>query len=270
MDDLERVELLSVLDLFAAAPADLAAELDLAVLELGGATAFSVGAEPKPLIFNRVVGLADEGTVPELVRWAASRGCPLAVPLRQGSGLEEPLRRHGFQTGRAYMRFRRGVEPPSKPTTSLRVEQVDRRRAAEYGNLVAAIFGAPEEGPLARWFATLPGRESWICTGAFDGDRLVGSALAYLAGDHAWLGAAGTLPEARGRGAQSALLAARIRAVPAAGARVLTTETDDRVDGAAGTSFRNVVRAGFAEAFRQQWWELRTAPQSRSGFTSSL
>jgi hypothetical protein len=259
MDDLERVELLSVLDLFAAAPSELAAELDLALLEVGGATAFSVGAEPKPLIFNRVVGLADEGALPELVHWAASRGCPLAVPLRQGSGLEEPVRRHGFQAGRAYMRFRRGVEPPSEPTTSLRVEPVDRRRAAEYGNLVAAIFGAPEQGPLARWFAALPGREGWICMGALDEDRLVGSAVAYLAGDHAWLGAAGTLPEARGRGAQTTLLAARIGAVLAAGASVLTTETDDQVGGTAGTSFRNVVRAGFAEAFRQQWWELPRA-----------
>lgn len=256
MDDLERVELLSVLDLFAAAPPELAAELDLAVLELDGATAFSVGAEPKPLIFNRIVGLADEGPLAELERWFASRSCPLAIPLQPGSPLEEVLRRHGFRPSRSYLRFRRGVESPPEPATSLPTGPIDRSRADEYGDLVAAVFGLPARGPLARWFAMLPGRESWICMGALDGDRLVGSALAYLAGDHAWLGAAGTLSEARGRGAQTALLAARIRAVLAAGASVLTTETDDQVDGAAGTSFRNVVRAGFAEAFRQRWWEL--------------
>jgi len=35
---------------------------------------------------------------------------------------------------------------------------------------------------------------------------------------------------------------------------VLATETVDRVDGVAGPSFRNVLRAGFEEVYVQQWW----------------
>jgi hypothetical protein len=39
------------------------------------------------------------------------------------------------------------------------------------------VFGAPRDGSLAGWFAALPGREGWISSGAFDGDRLVGAGL---------------------------------------------------------------------------------------------
>ena len=108
--------------------------------------------------------------------------------------------------------------------------------------------------PLDRWLAALCTRARWACFGAFDGNRLVGTGAAHFAGALGWLGAAGTLEDARGRGAQSALLAARIRAAGDAGARVLATETVDRVDGVAGPSFRNVVRAGFEEAYVQGWW----------------
>jgi len=41
VDELERVELSAILDFFAAAPDDVADELDLAVLELDEAAAFS-------------------------------------------------------------------------------------------------------------------------------------------------------------------------------------------------------------------------------------
>jgi hypothetical protein len=114
------------------------------------------------------------------------------------------------------------------------------------------VFGLGS--PLDRWFAALPIRMRWACFGAFDGSRLIGAGAMHVAETLGWLGAAGTLEDARGRGAQSALLAARIRAASDAGTRVLATETVDRVGGEAGQSFRNVVRAGFEEAHVQQWW----------------
>ncbi len=150
------------------------------------------------------------------------------------------------------MKFRRGVQTLSVPGTSLRVERIDEERARDYGAVAAAVFGWGS--PLDRWLAALCTRARWACFGAFDGDRLVGTGAAHVAGALGWLGAAGTLEDARGRGAQSALLAARIRAAGGAGARVLATETVDRVDGVAGPSFRNVVRAGFEEAYVQDWW----------------
>jgi hypothetical protein len=49
VDDLERIELSAVLDFFAAAPADVVQAFYPAVLDLGGAAAFSIGAYPSTL-----------------------------------------------------------------------------------------------------------------------------------------------------------------------------------------------------------------------------
>lgn len=252
MDDLERIELSAVLDFFAAAAPDVAHALDLAVLDLDDAAAFSIGAHPKMLLFNRVLGLEGDAALPEIERWFAARGCAFAVSTRAGGELEAVLDERGYRGASRIMKFRRGVEPPLGRQTSLRIERIDEARAADYGAVVAAVFGlAP---PLDRWFAALCTRARWACFGAFDDTRLVGTAAAHVVGTLGWLGAAGTLEDARGRGAQSALLAARIRAASDAGARMLATETVDHADGVAGPSFRNVVRAGFGEAYHQRWW----------------
>jgi GNAT superfamily N-acetyltransferase len=254
VDALERIELAAVLDLFAAAPPDVAAELDLAVIQLDAGAGFSIGAEPKPLLFNRALGLEDDRPLSELERWSASRDCPLAVSVPAGAELEHSLRERGYERRRSLMKFRRDTRSPPDASTPLRVAQLGVEHAASFGTVVADVFGMP--APMARWVAALCGRESWSCFGAFDDDGLVGTGAVYVAGEDAWLGVAATLPRARGRGAQSAILAGRVEAAAAAGAYTLAVETGDRVDGEAGPSFRNILRAGFEEAFRQQWWLL--------------
>ncbi len=88
MDDLERIELSAVLDFFAAAPPDVADAFDLAVLDLGGPAAFSIGAHPKMLLFNRALGLQGDAALPEIEHWFGSRGCRFAVSVRPGAALE--------------------------------------------------------------------------------------------------------------------------------------------------------------------------------------
>ena len=230
----------------------MAEVFDLAVLQLGGPAAFSIGARPTMLLFNRVLGLDDDARLPDLEAWFGSRRCAFAISVRPGADLEGALVARGYRRGRAFMKFRRGVDEPAEPETSLRIERIVQARADEYGAVVATVFGM--DSPLDQWFAALCTRAGWACFGALDGDRLVGTGASYVAGSLAWLGAAGTLAEARGRGAQSAILATRIRAACDAGARVLAAETVDRVDGEAEPSFRNLVRAGFEGAYVQQWW----------------
>jgi hypothetical protein len=239
VDALERIELSAVLDFFAAAPPDVMDAFDLAVLDLGDAAAFSIGAHPKMLLFNRVLGLEGDGALPDIERWFASRGCTFAVSLHAGAQLEDALAQRGYRRGDALMKFRRGVEQPPVRRPSLRIEQIHEERAGDYGTVVAAVFGL--SSPLDRWFAALCTRARWTCFGAFDDSSLIGTGAAHFAGTLGWLGAAGTLEDARHRGAQSALLAARIRAAGDAGVRLLATETVDRVDGIPGPSFRNVL-----------------------------
>ncbi len=195
MDDLERIELSAVLDFFAAAP-DVLRAFDLAVLDLGDAAAFSIGAHPKMLLFNRVLGLEEgDAALPQIERWFASRGCTFALSLRTGADLEGVLDERGYRRGTAFMKFRRGIEQPPVRRSPLRTEQIREERAGDYGAVVAALFGLGS--PLDRWFAALCTRARWACFAAFDESRLIGTAAAHFADTLGWLGAAGTLEDAR-------------------------------------------------------------------------
>ena len=252
MDELERIEVAAVLDFFAAATPEIAAGQDLAVLDLDGAVAFSWGALPTWRLFNRVVGLESDSRLPEAEAFFASRKCSFAISLTPESRLADALRRRGYEPTDGSMKFRRGVEPAPEASTSLRVDRIGTEGAEEFGAVLAKAFELGQ--PVGRWHATLPTRHGWACFGAFDDRVLVATAMAYFADNLGWLGAAGTMPAARGRGAQSALLAARIRAAAEAGVEVLAVETDIGIEGDAGVSHRNVLRAGFQPAYVQQWW----------------
>ena len=66
-------------------------------------------------------------------------------------------------------------------------------------------------------------------------------------GGAAYLGFAATLPEHRGKGAQGALIAARIQRAGELGCATIVTETGERRDDGPGNSYRNILRFGFEE-----------------------
>lgn len=78
------------------------------------------------------------------------------------------------------------------------------------------------------------------------------------------LGMAGTLPDFLGRGAQTALLAARIAAAREAGCSGVVTETGEPVEGRPSNSYRNIVRAGFEPVYVRQNY-LSSAEADTSG-----
>jgi hypothetical protein len=67
----------------------------------------------------------------------------------------------------------------------------------------------------------------------------------------AWLGFGATLKSHRGRGAQGAILAARIRAALEAAAKSISTETGIPHADETGPSFKNIQRAGFRIAYER-------------------
>ena len=80
-------------------------------------------------------------------------------------------------------------------------------------------------------FLNLPERQGWHCFVAYDGDEAAGAAALFAQGGVGWLGAAGTREEHRGKGAQTALLAARIRRAHELGLDAVATETGERSPG---------------------------------------
>jgi hypothetical protein len=214
-------------------------ELDLAeahalrdlVLCIGGRVATVGGAvcvaDPRTTMIevNRAVPVGPAVDAGAISSWYEGRPHTICVPPGY-LGLEEQLAARGYTRAGAWVKFRRAVEPPAPLATDLRVEETNDRDAF-------ALAGA--EGMSA-----IAGASGWHCFVAFDGDEPAGCGALYLDGEIAWLGI--------GRGAQSALLAARIEAARQLGVKRLVTEAE------VGSSCRDILRAGFAEAYARPNW----------------
>jgi len=136
-------------------------------------------------------------------------------------------------------------------SSDLLVPVTDAETAAAFGGLVAAGYGLPDAVvPLV----TRAPDVGWDCWLALDGDEPAGAAGIFLDEGIGYLGFAATLPEHRGKGAQSALFARRIDHARERGCDLVVTETGELRDGLPSSSYRNILRAGFEEvAVRANW-----------------
>jgi GNAT superfamily N-acetyltransferase len=200
----------------------------------GGALCISYPETPTPSL-NWALPVGAHVDVDAVLRWFD--GAPHMF------STHDDLSAHGYTRGHAWMKFERGDEPAPSVQTDLRIEET--RDGALFARVCADGFGLPD---APGQFVGSPG---FACFLAWDGDEPAACAALYADGDSAWLGVAATKPGFRGRGAQGALLSARIDAARAAGAKRLVTETGERP----GSSYRNIVRAGFREAYLRPNWQ---------------
>jgi len=226
--------------------------------EIGGAVCLGFELTPTSAMLNRALGLglpepATEAGLDAIDAFFSGRGLAYAItltPHARPEKLPEWLEARGFQRGYAWTKFARGLEPVPAVETDLRVEELGADRADVFADVFVRAYGTPEVArPL---LAQIPGNNGWHCFAAFDGETPAATGALFVTGTVGWLGAAGTLPEFRGRGAQGALLAARIEAGREAGCKTLVTETGEPVDGKPGGSYRNLVRAGFEPLYVRQ------------------
>jgi GNAT superfamily N-acetyltransferase len=102
--------------------------------------------------------------------------------------------------------------------------------------------------------ASCVGRPGWQTYGVWEGERIVAVGGLFVNGDCADMFGGATLPDSRGRGAQSALLTIRARAALAAGCRWLVAETGAEGSGGHNSSLHNMRRAGFAPMYDRVTW----------------
>jgi GNAT superfamily N-acetyltransferase len=241
--------------------------------EVGGAVCTCFEAAPASALFNRALGLGlakpvTEPALDEIDAFFSKRGLAYGIPLTPDAEtpeLTEWLEARGFTRGYAWTKFARRASPTNDldhmQGTTLRVEEVSADRAGIFADVFLQAYGVPEVARIV--IERLAGRNSWHCFVAFDGDRPAATGALFVTGSVGWLGAAGTLPEFRRRGAQGALLATRIEAGIAAGCEWLVTETGEPIEGKPGNSYRNLVRAGFEPLYvRQNYLSSVTADTS--------
>jgi GNAT superfamily N-acetyltransferase len=234
-------------DMFAAAPPGLSTRSTM----VGEALCVQLPGAPVREL-NRVTGPLVGTDVPAVVDFFGGATHTVCG----GWGIERELEEHGYAPGYAWMKFERPADASAAAPTDLRVDAVGPDRAEDFALVVQGGFGLPRV--MRPWLAAMPGRAGWTCLVAYDGDAPVGGGALFVTGADAWLGLAATLPEARGRGAQSAILARRIALAAEQGATSVTTETGVVEDGRPARSYRNIVRAGFEEAGVRPNWDFLT------------
>lgn len=181
-----------------------------------------------------VTDYADNDASRFMISWA-----PIAQPASARGWFEE----RGFRRIRSIARLTRRTADDVFAESHLSVVDATAADSKEFGALAARGNGlAPE---YAEGFNSTIGLPGWRHYFALDGQRPVSAAALYVDGDYAWAGLAGTLPDDRRRGAQSALLARRIRDAHIAGAEWITCETTADSPDRPNQSLRNMKRLGF-------------------------
>jgi GNAT superfamily N-acetyltransferase len=202
---------------------------------------------------NHALPVGANLNVAAIARWFSGHPHVFSVPPGH-LGLEESLAEQGYEPGYGWIKFVRDDAPAAATSTDLRVEETLDPDAVAVA--VAEGFGMPPE--IARELMGFVGAPGWTCFVAWDGAEPAACGALYCHGVDAWFGIGATRPSFRRRGAQGALLAARIEHARAAGARRLTTETGALVDGKPSNSYRNILRAGFTEAYLRPNWRSPT------------
>jgi hypothetical protein len=251
---LELVEAAAFTALWEAAPERVRREHGIRARTIAGAVCTAVAAAPENTMINRVTGLglrepptdAELGEIDAFFRDGGVRYAigvsPFAAP-----DLGARLEARDFEPGYAWMKFRRGVESPPMVETALRVEEIGAEHGPAFGSVVARGYGMGEFA--ADWLGAAAGSPSFRLLLAWEGDEPAGAGALFVGAGIGWLGLAATVPEHRRKGAQGAILAARLRTAAAAGLRELATETGELVPERPSNSYRNLLRSGFEEQY---------------------
>jgi GNAT superfamily N-acetyltransferase len=249
-------------------PAEAAAEHGIELRDFGPVQVSVVADLPEVGMLNLILGAAELGAVAEghlaaALEWAAARGVSPYVPVTpsepDSAAAEVWLAANGFSRAYAWMKFVRDVHPPRfAAPKDVEVVELAADDEAPFGTIAALGFGLPAWA--ASFFAHLPGREGWRCYVArIDGEPQACAAMSVHDGI-AEFGIAATLETARGRGCQMALLHRRIVDAAEAGCHTLFVETGERVPGRPAASYRNILRAGFEEAYLRPNWSAASRP----------
>ncbi|MFC4783000.1 GNAT family N-acetyltransferase [Nocardioides sp. MAHUQ-72] len=236
--------------------------LGMDAVRIGGGVLTLMTHDPTGGYWNKAVGLGlteplTAGVVDEVLGLATERAAPsLAVqvaPHAQPEGWQQLLEQRGLTPGATFVKYFGPLPDLGPDRTDLRVDRLGPEDATEYGRVIRTGFGMPADPAMEAWFAEVPAYDGdWVTYGAWDGDELAAVANLFVHGEVATLSGAATLPAFRGRGAQSALMAARLREGTARGCHWVSTETWPESPGNPNPSQHNMRRLGLAELYLRQ------------------
>ncbi|MBU8813995.1 hypothetical protein KL953_34600 [Mycolicibacterium goodii] len=114
------------------------------------------------------------------------------------------------------------------------------------------------DGEIADMLIPGYGSNEFQLFSAWDEDRMVAGAALFVWQDVAVLNSGATLATHRNRGAQSALIAARVAAARTAGCRWVVTQTADPGSDGYAPSLNNMIRVGLVPLYARPVWNWGT------------
>lgn len=246
------------------APESVRVERGISTEQFEGGMAAAMRVDPSGY-WTKAMGFGfespvDEPLVAEIVRFFVAAGKEAGIialaPATLPEDWEAICERHGLASAWSIAKFACPIEDFVAGSTDLEVRQLSVDDVPGWARIIREAMGMPEPDLTPMLIATIEDPLAKVF-GAWDGDLLVGTGAVHLLGEVASLNTGGTLASHRGRGVQSAIIAARAEAAAAHGCRLLTAETG--AESPDNASYRNLVRAGFTHHYdRMNWRWIRS------------
>lgn len=229
---------------------------DVQIQRFGAATAICARAAPEHDFMNSLLGLAaaDAGRVPEITdfyRGHGVRGWTEVPPGPDAGAVIDALAAAGWRQVGFHASFAGPPKPAPVAPPQVSVREVGAADAATFGEVLAGGHEVPEadleqaRADMRGW----AGRPGWrLYLAAVDGRQAAAAVLTMQPGV-AYLANASTLPHARGRGCQRALLARRM--ADAADADLVCA-----LAAFGSASHRNLLWAGLTLTHTQAVWRM--------------
>lgn len=248
------------------ASAAVKTRLRLVTTRIGGAVVTSAAHDPTRF-WSRVLGLGldqpvTEALVAEILAFYAANGnarATLQVPRALlPEDWDEICARQRLSPGASWYKLSRDARPAGPLPAGPEVTPVGPADADEAARVLAQGFGWDEQDMVGIYgHAVSTGRVAGFAA-RLDG-RMIGAAALGVAGAAGEMYGAATHPDHRGRGAQTALLAARIGAAADLGCKTLYAETWVPEPGGRNPSLDNMLRAGFTIRYERPSWRWEAA-----------
>ncbi|MEU6341673.1 GNAT family N-acetyltransferase [Streptomyces sp. NPDC046977] len=264
----EETEIRAYSDFVTGAPAGVHEALGIGAREFGAARALAIREDPSRF-FNRVGGFGpDEPVTADVVEEVCGffrdqgvpRGSFMIAPSVLPADWDATAGKWGLTEGARFAKLGYDVgtsvaagDAAAALDPDLSVGPVEPHEAREWATVMMTTFGFTTPA-MIDMAAACVGRPNWRQYAVRDAERIVAVGSVFVNGDCADMFGGATLPEARGRGAQSALLAARVQAARDAGCRWLVAETGAEGPGDHNSSLHNMLRSGFAPLYERVAW----------------
>lgn len=209
------------------------------------------------LAFNRVIGIGLNNTIVkenikkiiEFYRNAEVKRFFVQVnPVAEASGIIDLLKECGFKYHNNWAKFIKKLDKINyKAESEVELSLVQPGELSKFDDILTTVFEF--DSKAAYLFSQTYKQTGWKHYFARLKGKPIAAASLFINDEFASLAIAGTLPEHRGFGAQSALISARINDAIEAGCKYIVVETaEDTVDNPSA-SFRNMKKLGFELAY---------------------